>query len=894
MAQANISMSPTPIESTETNSTQIQVEEPRVTHAEWDAMDIVIRAAYNHREADGHDPSKVFQRKVNKRILPDYYDVIKEPMALSTLKQRLATKSYKTFSEFVRDCALIPHNAQTYNRPEAQAYQDALVIKALFESEFRKLAEEKIISQKTAVLPDLGEIPPADPRPIEEEEEEDDDDEEDEDDEGDDSDEEGTRRKRRRGPRGTAAISKRQGASKEDAGHKSNDAKPRKKRGRPPKVDTPMEARINAILKGLRKLKNPTGLPMIRQFMHLLAKDEHPGYYVEIKEPIAVEVIKKKQKRRKYQSVDHFMKDIDTMFNNAKIYNEDESQVYKEANQLQIEAHRLADQEKQKPDTEYAMEDGRLSLPNGILHNGELWKVGDWVHIQNPNDVTKPIVTQIYRTWQDTEGQKWVNAVWYYRPEWTVHQYEKHFYPNEVMKTGQYRDHHIDEVIDRCFVMFFTRYNRGRPRGFPPDKEVYVCEARYNEEKFKLNKIKTWASCLPDEVREKDYEMDLFDGARKIKKIPSPIKHLLKDDAKETDDLPKPTWGAENAPPVVGAVHKRPREENDSPPPEPTPSPPPQPAPQPTRQAANAMSHEHNSYRRGSQGDIVMGGTALQVSTTAPSSAQPNQGQISYEQKRSNQPHQYSASPAPTYQHYNQQVSSYTPQTTHNTFPTPQQRGHIDQYNTPQSGYAFSQPTVRNTVAVGNAYNPPRPIEVYHLSDAANLSIPEDIREQFHRDEHGHVLFFTTPPLDTLPPAKHGEAVGHSVRYLAEKAKRIEAIKEKRKREQQVIEEQSSSSKKAKQEEEIALAVEVKRLTGKAMQLLGKDVEEGTKGLYRDMLGEKWEEGMGADTKRLQHIQAEERRKMSEIEENARRTKERQMTSLKGNGVYLDDVDARY
>ena len=190
--------------------------------------------------------------------------------------------------------------------------------------------------------------------------------------------------------------------------------------------------------------------------------------------------------------------------------------------------------------------------------------MGDWVHIQNPNDVTKPVVAQIYRTWQDTEGQKWVNACWYYRPEQTVHQYEKHFYPNEVVKTGQYRDHHIDEIIDRCFVMFFTRYSRGRPRGFPVDKEVYVCEARYNEEKHKLNKIKTWASCLPDEVRDKDYEMDLFEGLRKVKKVPSPLLYMLKEDTKETGDLSKPRWGVDNAPPIVGAIHKGARDENVS------------------------------------------------------------------------------------------------------------------------------------------------------------------------------------------------------------------------------------------------------------------------------------------------------------------------------------------
>ena len=187
---------------------------------------------------------------------------------------------------------------------------------------------------------------------------------------------------------------------------------------------------------------------------------------------------------------------------------------------------------------------------------------GDWVHIRNPNDLAKPIVAQVYRTWQDRAGQRWINACWYYRPEQTVHRFDKHFYEREVVKTGQYRDHHIDDVLDHCFVMFVTRFPKGRPRGFPPDKDVYVCESRYNEERFRFNRIKTWASCVPDEVRERDYEMDIFDVAHKMRKFPSPIKHLLREDARETDSLPKPTWGSPNAPPIVGAVHRRPREHN--------------------------------------------------------------------------------------------------------------------------------------------------------------------------------------------------------------------------------------------------------------------------------------------------------------------------------------------
>jgi chromatin structure-remodeling complex subunit RSC1/2 len=55
----------------------------------------------------GYDPSRLFQRSVNKRIVPDYYDIIKEPMALSILKQKINKREYKQFGDFVRDCALV-------------------------------------------------------------------------------------------------------------------------------------------------------------------------------------------------------------------------------------------------------------------------------------------------------------------------------------------------------------------------------------------------------------------------------------------------------------------------------------------------------------------------------------------------------------------------------------------------------------------------------------------------------------------------------------------------------------------------------------------------------------------------------------------------------------------
>lgn len=512
-------------------------------------------------------PSTLFRRIPNRRNLPDYHEIIKEPAAISTLKGKIQRKQYTGIPEFVRDFALIVHNAQIYNLPNSAPVRDVLSLQTLFKEELQKLVEEGLAKEEETVFPDLGEIPYATPEPdpvsADDDDENEDDAEDDEDDEdADDSDDD--RRKRRGRKSGRTSISGRKGRD-DDGEDKLNDSDLRKRRGRPPRVDTPMEARIKAVLKGIRKFKDKAGNMKIRHFERLPDKAEYPEYFVEIKEPIALDSIKKKAKRKKYQSLEQFMKDLDLLFKNAMQFNQDGSEIYQDAKSLHAEAVKLLDIEKAKPDDEYLLEDGRRPLPAGILHKNELWKVGDWVHIQNPNDVTKPIVAQIYRTWEDADGQKWINACWYYRPEQTVHQYEKHFFPNEVVKTGQYRDHQIEEVIDRCFVMFVTRYSRGRPRNVDPTKEVYVCEARYNEEKHRFNKIKTWASCLPDEVRDKDYEMDLFDQPRRIKKVPSPLKHLLKEDMKGSDEIPPPQWGHLNAPPIHGAIHKQAREENVSP-----------------------------------------------------------------------------------------------------------------------------------------------------------------------------------------------------------------------------------------------------------------------------------------------------------------------------------------
>ena len=763
-------------------------------------------------------------------------------MALSTIKGRVAAKDYKSFSEFVRDLALIPHNAQVYNRQDSQAYVDALDLKKVVESELKRLVAEGIVTDKVAALPYLGEIPEQDPLLPEEEEEDDDDDDDEElevDEDDDDEDEGEGKRKRRRGPRSTAATAKRDGGARaREEREKNDDPESRKKRGRPPRVDTPMEARIKAIMKAIRKPRNQANKLMVSAFERVPDKAVMPEYHAEIRNPMAMDILKRKLKRKKYNSVDHFMVDVELMFENAKQYNEEDSQIHKDAVHLQKESRKVAKAEKEKPDTDFVMEEGRIPMPNGILHNGELWKVGDWVHIQNANDLTKPIVAQIYRTWQDSEGGKWVNACWYYRPEQTVHRFDRHFFENEVVKTGQYRDHRIDEVVDRCFVMFITRYNKGRPRDFPADKEIYVCEARYNEENHKLNKIKTWASCLPDEVRDKDYVMDLFDAQKKLKKVPSPIAYLLKDDQKETDDLPKPEWGAENAPPKIGAVHRRPRDPKDSPPPEPTPPPPPTPPPAPAMPTPSLPRADSSSYGGAASSNYPIAQAPAPTPMSAPT---PQHHHISSAYTPTHPGHYHtSQSPAPHVHQQAPQAPSYQPITPHVPF-TPQPAAPMQQYQTPRPAPGYQQPYAQPPPG----YKAPPPVEVYILNDHANASIPQDIRKQFQTDEKGRVLFFTAPPLNVSQPwTKDGRALGHSAAYLAARARREKAKAEKRKADAAGATEREEAVKKAKREDDKKMQKAIVDLGAKAIKALEDQLASATKSELQTLFNDQTRDGI--------------------------------------------------
>lgn len=73
----------------------------------------------------GRSLSVDFNRKPPKRFYPDYYELIKHPIALDDIKKQLDAGSYSSLEAVKDDFELCFSNAKQYNQTESVIFQDA-------------------------------------------------------------------------------------------------------------------------------------------------------------------------------------------------------------------------------------------------------------------------------------------------------------------------------------------------------------------------------------------------------------------------------------------------------------------------------------------------------------------------------------------------------------------------------------------------------------------------------------------------------------------------------------------------------------------------------------------------------------------------------------------------
>lgn len=78
-----------------------------------------------HSNISGHRNGTLFHNPIKDSDAPDYYDLVKRPIDLKTIKAKIKDGSIKDSQEFQRDIYLMYANARMYNQPDTGIYRMA-------------------------------------------------------------------------------------------------------------------------------------------------------------------------------------------------------------------------------------------------------------------------------------------------------------------------------------------------------------------------------------------------------------------------------------------------------------------------------------------------------------------------------------------------------------------------------------------------------------------------------------------------------------------------------------------------------------------------------------------------------------------------------------------------
>ncbi|MEQ2168225.1 Protein polybromo-1 [Goodea atripinnis] len=247
---------------------------------------------------------ELFMVKPSKKDYPDYYNVILEPMDLKTIEHKIKNERYTTEEELIEDMKLMFRNARHYNEEGSQVYNDADVLEKILKDKRKELGpppeeEDGFLHVFTRVPSDLSVYP-------------------------------------RRGlchaecfqcfsQLGFTILLCSFNTVKFSVLGKSG-VSPKKS-----KYLTPLQQKLNELYDAVRNFTDRRGRRLSTIFLRLPSRSELPDYYATIKRPIDMERIRSHMVTGRYQDVEALFEDFALMFNNACIYNEPESLIYRDA-----------------------------------------------------------------------------------------------------------------------------------------------------------------------------------------------------------------------------------------------------------------------------------------------------------------------------------------------------------------------------------------------------------------------------------------------------------------------------------------------------------------------------------------------------------------------------------
>uniref|UniRef100_A0A8C0VUQ7 Protein polybromo-1 n=1 Tax=Cyanistes caeruleus TaxID=156563 RepID=A0A8C0VUQ7_CYACU len=274
--------------------------------------------------------SELFQKLPSKVQYPDYYAIIKEPIDLKTIAQRIQNGTYKSIHAMAKDIDLLAKNA--FKLEAAQVfYSDANAIKKIFnmkkaEIEHSELAKSSLRIRTASNLAASKLTGPSSQG------------------KGSVGDERNSSNKYYRNKRSAQGdrlsaitMALQYGSESDEDAALAAAARYEEGESEAESITSFMDTSnpLYQLYDTVRSCRNNQGQLISEPFFHLPSKKKYPDYYQQIKTPISLQQIRTKLKNHEYETLDQLEADLNLMFENAKRYNVPNSAIYKRVLKMQ-------------------------------------------------------------------------------------------------------------------------------------------------------------------------------------------------------------------------------------------------------------------------------------------------------------------------------------------------------------------------------------------------------------------------------------------------------------------------------------------------------------------------------------------------------------------------------
>ncbi|XP_060527189.1 protein polybromo-1 isoform X2 [Cylas formicarius] len=389
---------------------------PEPDNPQWKLFEMVCKM----EGSNGTLLSEPFWKLPSRRIYPDYYKEIKNPLSLAQIRRKLTSKSYGTLSEVAGDLTVMFENAKKYNIPSSKLYKDAVKLQKAMQAKVQELLDidqvtQRVTNKTTRKSSDADSDSPLKRKPC---------------------------KLKNVSPMGTPL------------------------RGRPPKDFVPLKKRLFALCKYMLDYTCEDGRKPILAFMEKPSKKLYSEYYEVIAEPIDFLEIEAKIKADQYSCEKDLVKDFKLMFANCREFNEENSPIYDDANLL--EKHLM---DKMGP---------LLNAPEKEVVKKERRDKDHQVKVYRPRKQLTPLerslktLFETIRDYKDPKGDRQLSQIFMKLPSRMEYQdyYEVIKHPIDMEKIAHKVKNNIYESVDELAADFVLMLENACKFN-EPDSQIY-------------------------------------------------------------------------------------------------------------------------------------------------------------------------------------------------------------------------------------------------------------------------------------------------------------------------------------------------------------------------------------------------------------------------------------